>query len=213
MIRNARILFVAAVLIAGCRDKRKPENNVPVVVATDTIVPAPPGSYNKDSLLLQTGQQILLAIKSKDYVGLVKHFHPDQQIRFSPYGYIDTSGDVRLSAEEFLALAGNNKMIHWGSYDGSGDPIDLSLKTYLDKFVYNADFLKAPKISLDQFVGAGNSLNNLRSVYPNSRFIEYHFAGFDKKYEGMDWSSLRLVFKEINNIFYLQAVVHDQWTI
>jgi (p)ppGpp synthase/HD superfamily hydrolase len=43
--------------------------------------------------------------------------------------------------------------------------------------------------------------------------VEYHFSGFDPKYEGMDWRSLRLVFEEKDNIWHLVGIIHDQWTI
>jgi hypothetical protein len=43
--------------------------------------------------------------------------------------------------------------------------------------------------------------------------VEYHFSGFDKKFEGMDWASLKLVFENSNNEWYLVGIVHDQWTI
>jgi len=43
--------------------------------------------------------------------------------------------------------------------------------------------------------------------------VEYHFPGFDKKYEGMDWASLRLVLIEAKDGWKLVGIVHDQWTI
>jgi hypothetical protein len=50
-------------------------------------------------------------------------------------------------------------------------------------------------------------------VYRNYDFTESHFSGFEEKYGGMDWRSLRLVFKEIKGRFFLVGVVHDKWTI
>lgn len=79
--------------------------------------------------------------------------------------------------------------------------------------MYNADFLHAPQTSLNKMIGGGNALNNLTTIYKDCVFTEHHFSGFDEKYGGMDWCSLRLVFKSYNNNMYLVAVVHDQWTI
>ncbi len=62
-------------------------------------------------------------------------------------------------------------------------------------------------------IGSSNSLNNLETVYNGCNFTESYFSGFDKKFEGMDWSSLRLVFKKHLDRFYLIAIVHDKWTI
>ncbi|HEV8269657.1 MAG TPA: hypothetical protein VGQ04_00050, partial [Chitinophagaceae bacterium] len=72
---------------------------------------------------------------------------------------------------------------------------------------------KPEKRSVNKFIGAGNSLNNLEMVYKNCDFTESNFSGFDKKYEGMDWKTLRLVFKERNKRFYLIGIIHDEWTI
>ena len=44
-----------------------------------------------------------------------------------------------------------------------------------------------------------------------------HFPGFDKKYGGMDWESLRLVFEDATlgggTELMLVGIVHAQWTI
>ncbi len=89
----------------------------------------------------------------------------------------------------------------------------MSIKNYFGKFVYDEDFLNAKQKSINEFLGSGNSLNNLREVFPGSDFTEFYFPGFDPKYEGMDWRTLRLVFKTENNRPWLIAIVHDEWTI
>ena len=47
--------------------------------------------------------------------------------------------------------------------------------------------------------------------------MEAHFPGFDKKFGGMDWESLRLVFEEVatdgGSELMLVGIVHDEWTI
>jgi hypothetical protein len=73
--------------------------------------------------------------------------------------------------------------------------------------------LHAPQKSFDAVIGKGNSIDNLKETYPQLHFTEYHFKGFDEKYKGLDWTSLRFVYKKYNNAYYLVAVIHDQWTI
>ena len=173
-----------------------------------TIVPA------NDSAVIPLTNQILADIKKKDYQKFAEYFHPTDGIRFSPYGYVDTVRDVHLSRDKFIQILKNNQQkLNWGSYDGSGDPIMLTVPAYFAKFVYDVDFLKPEKSSLNKSIGFGNSLNNLEKVYPGCPFTERHFSGFEKKYEGMDWRSLRLVFKKYSGKYYLVGVVHDQWTI
>jgi len=169
----------------------------------------------KDSILLKTTQNILLLLKTKNYSAFANYIHPVEGIRFSPYGFVDTIHDIKLSKQKFINEAGQpmQNMIVWGEFDGTGDPIKMTLNNYMQRFVYDVDFVNPEKRSLNEFIGGGNSLNNLELVYKNCDFTESHFSGFDKKYAGMDWKSLRLVFKIRNRKFLLVGIVHDEWTI
>ncbi|RYD79673.1 MAG: hypothetical protein EOP53_09295 [Sphingobacteriales bacterium] len=209
-----KVFFAASLLfvLSACNNEGKNPAEIKTMPDSNTIVkePTPAAIINKDSLLIATGKEILALLKSKQYDSLEKYF--SDSVHFSPYGFIG-SGEQTLTAKDFTAALSTNKKMNWGSYDGSGDPINLTAKQYIEKFVYNADFLNAEKTGVDKFIASGNSLNNLKEVYKNIRFIEYHFSGFEKKYAGMDWTSLRLVFREQNDRYYLVAVVHDQWTV
>jgi hypothetical protein len=71
-------------------------------------------------------------------------------------------------------------MIVWGKFDATGDPIKMTLNNYMQRFVYDVDFAKPEKRSVNEFIGSGNSLNNLDSVYKDCDFTESHFSGFEK---------------------------------
>lgn len=167
----------------------------------------------KDSVLLATTEEVLSTIKDKEYSKLAAYFHPREGIRFSPYGYIDTLHHVHFTVAEFLEQARNDQPIVWGSYDGKGTDIYLSLDAYFDRFVYDVDFSKAEQTRVNEILGKGNSLVNIQQVYPGSDFTESYFPGFEEKYGGMDWRSLRLVFKTVEGAPRLVGIVHDQWTI
>ena len=171
--------------------------------------------HRKDSILLKLTQNILVTLKNKNYPAFANYIHPVSGIRFSPYGYVDTLSHLRFSREKFIASAkdDNQEMIVWGEFDGTGDPIKMSLNNYMQRFVYDVDYIKPEKRTVNDFVAAGNSLNNLSSVYKDCDFTESYFSGFKKEYAGMDWKSLRLVFKERNGKFFLVGIVHDEWTI
>ena len=206
--------FILLLSAFSCNSKKQIDKTVSSVSDSLTyLTPAPTSiMIDSDSALLQQSHKILTIIKNKDYASLVNYFHPVESVRFSPYGYIDTAIDVEIKSERFIALTGSKKKIYWGNYDGSGDSILLSIEKYFDKFIYNADFLNAEKTSVNKMIGSGNSLNNLTIIYKDALFTESYFSGFDKKYGGMDWSSLRLVYKKYNNHLFLIAMVHDQWT-
>ncbi len=158
-------------------------------------------------------QTILKEIKNKNYTSLIQYIKADSGLRFSPYGFVNTNTDIVLKPEQFRSLLNDSTKLVWGHYDGSGDDIYLSLTEYFDKFVYNADFLKPEKFSLNQSASKGNSLNNIMEVYPNAEYTESYFSGFKKKYAGMDWQALRLIFTMEGGKYYLVGIVHDQWTI
>ncbi|MEO6720683.1 MAG: hypothetical protein ABIN67_09955 [Ferruginibacter sp.] len=208
MRSSATIIILVSALI-GCNNKKPtPVKIAPADTAKTTVI-----EVDHDSMVLSLTKQILTAIKAKDYKSFSTFIHPTEGTRFSPYGYIDTSTDLIFTTKEFLSNADQQKKLDWGTSDGSGDKILLSVTGYFKKFVYDADFLHAEKTSLNKMLGAGNSLNNLQDVYKGSDFTESYFSGFDKKYGGMDWTCLRLVYKKYQDKYYLIAVVHDQWTI
>lgn len=212
---------VFAILIYSCNNnsEQKEVKSEEVITSVDTtpaIVPevtVVKPAISLDSSLTLLNNEILLQLKNKDYEGFAKHLHPEDGCLFSPYGFIDTENARLFTQEGFIKLLNSGDKVVWGSYDGSGDPINLNLKAYLEKFVYNADYVNAEKFALNKMLGSGNSLNNLTKVFPGLNFSENYFSGFKKEYNGMDWTTLRLIFKKSGDVYYLRAVVHDQWTI
>lgn len=156
---------------------------------------------------------VLVALKNKDGGALSALVHRTKGVRFSPYGYISTSSDMVIMAGSLADIYTIGKKEHWGSYDGSGEPIHLTFTEYSTKFLYDVDFLSAPQKAINTVLGHGNSLINITEAYPGATFVEYYFPGFDPQYEGMDWRSLRLIFQQEGGVWYLVGISHDQWTI
>lgn len=169
---------------------------------------------SKVSSLTKLTKEVFTIFKNKQYAKLDSLIHPEEGVRFSPYATVDFNSDKQFTREEFIDLVtkDRDKKIVWGSYDGSGDPINLTPEEYFQKFVYDANFVNPEKYAVDNFIRKGNSINNLKSIYAGSNFTESNFSG-SKKNSGIDWKSVRLVFKQINGKYYLVGVVHDQWTI
>lgn len=107
----------------------------------------------------------------------------------------------------------NTQIYNWGVYDGSGESIDLPFSEYYNKFIYDVDFADADIIGNNTVAKVGNTVNNISQAYPNGSFVEFHFSGFDAKYAGLDWRSIRLVFEKVNENWYLVGIIHDQWTV
>lgn len=157
--------------------------------------------------------EVVELLADDDMNGLGAMAHPDKGIRFTPYSYVDTGSDKVFTVSQIPNLMSDTNIYTWGSYDGTGDPIDLTFADYYDKFIYDQDFANPHIIGNNTIIGTGNSLENLTDIYPNGEFVEFHFTGFDPQYEGMDWESLKLVFEEDDGDWYLVAIIHSQWTI
>jgi len=199
-------------LLFSCKNKKNDQSKS---VAESAVQPLEPEAKTvSDSMALTLSKEILTAVKNKDYQKFASFIEPHVGVRFSPYAYIDTVHHRKFSTSEFLkAVSDTNTKLNWGTYDGSGEEILLTVNDYFKKFVYDADFVNAEQTSLNKTISKGNSLNNIDSVYKHCIYTEFYFSGFEKQYQGMDWRSLKLVFKKEMDKLYLVAVIHDQWTI
>lgn len=163
--------------------------------------------------LLSTALTVITLLKNDDMMGLAPYVHPTLGLRFSPYSYIDMANDQVFTAAQIPGLLADPTVYTWGSFDGSGDPIQLTPAAYFADFVYDEDYANPHMIGNNTIIGTGNTLNNLVTVYPTASFVEFHFTGFDPQYSGMDWSSLRLIFENVGGNWLLIGIEHDAWTI
>lgn len=213
-MRHFFFILLSVTLFFSCKNKTVKKEKQEITGKPDSTL-ITTAKEDKDTVLLNLTSQVLSAFKNRNYDSIILFIHPDKGTRFSPYGYIDTALDKIISADWIREQAGKKKQdkLLWGEYDGSGDPIRMTFNEYVKEFVYDAEFLSPQSSKVNGFIGGGNSQNNLLSVYEGCDFTESHFSGFDPKFDGMDWKSLRLVFKLINGKYYLAGVVHDEWTI
>jgi hypothetical protein len=137
--------------------------------------------------------------------------HPRLGVRFSPYAYVHDSHLV-FSPEKVKNLLADKTVYTWGVSDGSGLPINLTFKEYYDRYIYDQDFANADEVGYNERLGYGNMIDNSMEFYPESNIVEYHFPGFDSKLQGMDWRSLRLVFQQGDDNWYLVGIIHSEWT-
>ncbi|HCO19163.1 MAG TPA: hypothetical protein DIT39_06100 [Tissierellales bacterium] len=175
--------------------------------------PLPSAGPTQGASLLTTAFEVVELLKTMDMSGVSDYVHPSLGVRFTPYDYVDSQADLVFTATQVAGLAQDNTVYLWGSFDGSGNPINQIYSDYHQSFVYDEDFLNPHMIGINTKIGMGNSLNNVDTAYPNGEFIEFHFTGFDPQYGGMDWRSLKLVFEDVSGSWYLVGIIHGQWTI
>lgn len=156
----------------------------------------------------------LAALQQRDIYRIAALAHPAKGVRFTPYTRVDTLRDRRFTSAELRAQWVRPDSLLWGEFDGSGEPMRLTMPQYFNRFVSDADFTRAPRVARDSApVGTGNSIFNLREVYPGATIVEHNIPGTDPRYGGMDWRSLWLVFERFDARWYLIGVVHGSWTI
>ncbi len=185
--------------------------NAEIAEQVDQVVTEEPEQATTS--LLTSALDVMALIEDQDFAALQNWVHPDDGVRFSPYAYVNTQTDLVFGAQVFPTLPTDPTILTWGSFDGSGDPIDFDFLGYYNRFIYDQDYLNPEIIGVNTIIGTGNTLVNIIDVYPSGEFVEFHFTGFDPQYEGMDWRSLILVFEEVGNEWKLVGIVHNEWTI
>lgn len=186
---------------------------VAYALATAACQPQAQTAADEQSVVTKRASEVLAALQAKDMVRLAPLVHSSQGVRFSPYPHVLES-DRKFAPADVASLWNETKTFDWGAADGTGDPIVLTFPRYYGRFVYDHDFARAPKTAYSsEPIRPSNAVSNLAAMYPDARWIEYHFPGFDPKYDGMDWSSLWLVFRRNGEAWFLVGVVHGNWTI
>ncbi|MUV36683.1 hypothetical protein JNUCC1_00487 [Lentibacillus sp. JNUCC-1] len=161
----------------------------------------------------EASDEILQAIKQRDMKSIAEMAHPDKGVLFSPYVYVEENA-VNVSKDELSDLMQEPDQRLWGHYDGSGKPIELTPKAYFDEFLDVSKYLNDPdEVLIDDPQHRGNTVNNVKETFPDSKIIEYYDGG-SEEYAGIDWSSIILVYeKDDSGKWKLVAVVRDMWTI
>lgn len=180
-----------------------------------TTVPdsTPDEPESSDTLaLLEQGFAVLDALRDRNYEALSAYVS-SSGVRFTPYSTADPAKDLVLTPAQIAAAPLDTQVYRWGTEDGSGEPIELTIPDYISRFVYNADYLNATRIGINQVVQGGNALENVAEVYPDCTFLDFNFSGLDPSLEGLDWCSLKLVFRTERNSLKLVGILHGEWTI
>ena len=163
--------------------------------------------------LLDTACYLLHVMKNRDYEALAGLVHPEWGITFTPYSTVDFNTDLTFMPEQIRNLEKDQTVYSWGITDGRGNLINMTMEQYFSAFVFDMDYTQAPQIGVDQILMSGNALENLSEAYPGCRFVDFCFPGTDPAYQGIDWSSLRLVFAPGEENWLLVGLVHGQWTV
>lgn len=160
----------------------------------------------------QLAQEVIQVINKRDMEALAVYAHKEKGVLFSPYVHVKDQHQ-EFTKEEIANFKEDETVYHWGNYDGSGKPIELTPLAYFNEFL-NVEKLQEPdEIFVNQYNQHGNAINNHKEQFPNTKIIEYHVEGTEENAK-MDWQSIHLVFeKNDNELWKLTAIISDTWTI
>ena len=209
------LLLVAAVLLVGCADQAGVQQQIQEKDARIAELQEQLAEWEQstDQEPLLSALKVIRLLRDKDFAGLAARVHPDKGLRFTAYPYIEVEKARLFSADAVAGLMSDETVYEWGVYDGIGDPIKLTFAEYYQRFVYDQDFANAQIIGNNYPIGQGNAIDNVSEAYPNGKYVEFYFPGLHPDYGAMDWRSLRLVFEQQNDTWYLVGIVHGEWTI
>jgi len=205
---------ILSLLLALSCEKKQDKNPA---VATDNLkrsnerTDTQQAALSTEVALKKTNDELLQALKVGYYDIFANYIHPQKGVRFSMYAFVNKNEDKHFTKADFEKYQHTKTIFTWGSRDGSGEIYKATLRKYLNDWVYKKDFTKS-EYSFNQFRGGGNSLNNLKEMYPDTYFTENYIPGSEKN-GGMDWNALRFVFEEFEGKYYVVAVINDEWTI
>ena len=194
--------------------------NTPAAPSVSDNAPLPTPAVQPEPLkesdnfsLLSAACAVNRCIQQENWPALSGYVHPERGLTFTPYSTVNPEADLTFTPEQIKNLEQDQTVYTWGFEDGRGDPIKLTIPQYFQRYVYDKDYTQATEIGIDRIITGGNALENLAEAYPGCRFVDFSFPSADPVNDGLDWSSLKLVFQAGGDRWYLVGVVHGEWTI
>jgi len=173
----------------------------------------PPPSVSTNADLTALAYSVLGYIKDGDYASLANAAHPEFGVVFSPSATVTLSTNRYFQPDQIAQFATDTNVYIWGVMRGSGEPIEMTPKDYIAKFVFDKDYTAASLIGVNRVVRSGNALENITDVFPDVQFVDFHLTGGDKdSAEDLNWSSLRLGFEEYEGKLWLSVIIHSEWS-
>ncbi len=165
---------------------------------------------SEQALIRAVCDSILILLEAGQIDELHKKFGSADKIVFSPYSYIDSTAFQALTFDQ---IKDNPDTLIWGRQDGTGIEMRYTVADYFKKFLVEPKFSLAPHVSVNTSLAIGNSIDNSSNFLPDCEFAEYYFPGFDEKYGGMDWLSLKIFVKKNSGHYELRGLICSRWTI
>ncbi|MFY1047648.1 hypothetical protein [Chryseobacterium sp. GP-SGM7] len=203
--------FILAILSCDKKQDKSPTVSTDNLKRSNERSETKKDSFSTEVALKKTNDELLQALKVNYYDVFANYIHPQKGVRFSMYAFVNKNEDKHFTKADFQKYFPTKTVFTWGSRDGSGEIYKATVDQYMKNWLFKKDFTKS-EYSFNKFLGGGNSLNNLKEIYPDTNFTENYISGSEKN-GGTDWNALRFVFEEFEGKYYVVAVINDEWTI
>lgn len=151
------------------------------------------------------------SINRRNYESLSKHIHPEKGIVFTPFSFVDYDENHVFSSDQVSKFGDDNNEYIWG-IAVSNLPMKFTVNEYFEQFVCDKNYINVDQIAINSIVKQGNSIENVAEIFDDAIFIDFHDSG-SKEYEGLDWSSLKIVMGKYNGEFKITAIIHSCYTL
>lgn len=200
------IILIIIITLSGCTDM--PRGSTDTNGAAPIISNAP---YNDNEVILEICKNINSIIEDRRYENLAQYIHPEKGVRFGQFGFINIEINPILMASQIEKVKEDKTIYSWGIYAGSGDPIELTINEYFEKFIYIEDFSQAETGYNTNLTSSGYP-DDIPDIFPNTNTVEYYFSGFDPQYEGLDWKSIKYIFEKYDGNWFIVGIIENQWS-
>ncbi len=208
-MKKLLFLLLMIVFISGCSNKDELTGNEKVTTVEKE------SATDLESELINASAEIFSYLQNEDFAKLAEKVDPVEGITFSlfaDFGNANGYGGkyVNLSKDEIVSSA--DLQFVWG-YDDSDKVFEMTLREYIQEILLKL-YGKVNSYETitfnEQEYGYGGVFNTIHENYPDAKYVEY----FSALEEGNVYSyqSIRFVFQERNNIWYLIGIARDVTT-
>ena len=177
-------------------------------VPDSTYEPSPTYGYPLiESKVEDVAMYLLNRLNEKNWHAVSALTSRDFPLKISPKVHLD-SNTFTLDGNLLAKLELSGEEIIWYSNTASGEPMEMNFAEYANQFIFDNDYTTA-EFHVDEYISRSSLINNIKEEFPNCKTVE----AFIQNEGEMNWQSLNMVFKYIDNKYYLVALIHDQYEI
>jgi len=164
--------------------------------------------------LISLSYSVLGNINDKDYPALSRVAHPEFGVVFAPCATVNLTTNKCFRADQIAAFSSDSTVYVWGVQEGTGEPIEMMAVDYFAEYVSCRAYNCAPVIGVNRIVKSGNALENIKDIFPDVKFVDFHIPSGEKNAtEDYGWTSLRLGFEEYEGKLWLTVIMNSKWTV